>query len=72
MTSRTTTYCALAALAVGLAACASTSEPARTVAAASRSSDASTADALTRIAERVIGQRAIFLDVAVQGLQLQA
>jgi Flp pilus assembly protein TadD len=53
MTSRTTTYCALAALAVGLAACASTSEPARTVAAASRaSSDASTAEALTRIAQR--------------------
>ena len=52
MTSRTTTYCALAALAVGLAACASTSEPARTVAAASRSSDASTADALTRIAQK--------------------
>ena len=52
MMSRTTTYCALAALAVGLAACASTSEPARTVAAASRTSDSSTADALTRIAQK--------------------
>ena len=39
--------CAIATVSVGLAACAGTSEPART-AAANRGSDATTADALAR------------------------
>ena len=45
--TRPATFCAVAALAVGLSACAGTSEPART---AGRGSETSTAEALARIA----------------------
>ena len=51
MPLRFPTLCAVAALAVGLAACAGPSEPGRT-AAADRPTNASTADALARIARQ--------------------
>ncbi|MGE5536985.1 MAG: tetratricopeptide repeat protein [Gemmatimonas sp.] len=52
MAVRSTTFCAIAALAVGLAGCAATPEPARTAQATARLSEASTADALARIAQK--------------------